>query len=110
MEANIILKRIDRLTPREAEVLGWVLEGYPNKRIALVMGITERTVKTHRGRVMEKMEATSIPHLVRMCIYTGLRWEALSKGDKGAIEGRLATSPIALSPHRQVAWGMGHGS
>jgi two-component system response regulator FixJ len=45
-----------------------VVEGEPNKAIAMSLGISERTVEVHRSRVMHKMEAESIPALVRMAL------------------------------------------
>ena len=54
------------LTPREQEVLSLVVSGLKNKEIADEMGASERTVKVHRARVMEKMRAESLPHLVRL--------------------------------------------
>jgi len=58
--------RYDKLTPREREVMEWVVTGLMNKEIAVRLGVTEITVKVHRGRVMEKMEADSLAELVRM--------------------------------------------
>jgi FixJ family two-component response regulator len=54
------------LTPREAEVMAWVVSGLLNKQIAGELGISEETVKVHRGHVMRKMEADSLADLVRM--------------------------------------------
>jgi len=54
------------LTPREREVFELVVDGLLNKVIADRLGISERTVKIHRGRVMEKMGADSVADLVRM--------------------------------------------
>ena len=58
--------RFDSLTPREKEVLTLVASGMLNKQIGAELGTSELTVKTHRGRVMEKMGADSLADLVRM--------------------------------------------
>jgi FixJ family two-component response regulator len=58
--------RYDSLTPREKEVMNLVSSGLLNKQIAGELGMSELTVKTHRGRVMEKMRADSVADLVRM--------------------------------------------
>jgi FixJ family two-component response regulator len=54
------------LTRRETEVMQGVVEGLLNKQIAFQLGTAEKTVKVHRARVMRKMRAHSLPHLVRM--------------------------------------------
>jgi FixJ family two-component response regulator len=54
------------LTPRERQVLSHLISGQLNKQIAFDLGIAESTVKIHRGRVLAKMEANSIPDLVRL--------------------------------------------
>jgi FixJ family two-component response regulator len=59
-------QRVATLTPREQEVLGLVTTGLLNKQIAYVLGTCEKTIKAHRARVMQKMQATSIAELVRM--------------------------------------------
>jgi FixJ family two-component response regulator len=58
--------RYDSLTPREKEVLALVASGLLNKQIGAELGTSELTVKTHRGRVMQKMGADSLADLVRM--------------------------------------------
>jgi FixJ family two-component response regulator len=58
---------IEHLTGREREVMAWVITGALNKQIAAELEITEATVKVHRGRVMEKMNAASLADLVRLC-------------------------------------------
>jgi FixJ family two-component response regulator len=59
-------RRFDSLTPRETEVLNLVVAGLLNKQIAYELGTSELTVKTHRAHVMEKTQADSLAHLVRM--------------------------------------------
>jgi FixJ family two-component response regulator len=65
-EVSEIRTRFDSLTPREKEVLDFVVAGLLNKQIAGEMGTSELTVKTHRAHVMEKTHADSLAHLVRM--------------------------------------------
>ena len=71
------------LTPREAEVCGLVACGLPNKRVAALIGTKEKTVKVHRGRVMQKLHMASFAELVRFvetlhreASYTTLRIDA----------------------------------
>src|SRR5262249_36381594 len=59
-------RRLSSLTPKESEVLMHVIAGRLNKQIAGDLGISERTVKVHRGRVMLKMGVRSVPDLVRI--------------------------------------------
>lgn len=65
-EVSEIRTRFDSLTPREKEVLDFVVAGLLNKQIAGEIGTSELTVKTHRAHVMEKTHADSLAHLVRM--------------------------------------------
>ena len=61
-----ITVRLSSLTPRELEVLRLMVEGKANKVIAIDLSISQRTVEIHRARVMEKLGANSLAHLVRM--------------------------------------------
>lgn len=70
-QMHAIRDRIDALTEREREVMGWVIAGALNKQIAGHLGIAEKTVKVHRGRMMEKMHVTSVAELVRLCETAG---------------------------------------
>jgi FixJ family two-component response regulator len=73
------LERLNTLTPREREVFAEVARGRLNKQIAYDLGISEVTVKLHRGNVMRKMHAASVGDLIRI-------WESLPAGvrDQGA--------------------------
>jgi FixJ family two-component response regulator len=59
-------KLYSTLSARECEVMSLVVTGLPNKQIAAKLGASETTAKIHRGRVMQKMQAKSLPDLVRM--------------------------------------------
>jgi len=63
-----LLERYRQLTPRELDVLRLIVRGQPNKAIGSTLGISLKTVETHRARVMEKMEAGSVSELVRMTL------------------------------------------
>ncbi|HTN94761.1 MAG TPA: response regulator [Gallionella sp.] len=74
-----IASRLASLSPREQEVLKHVLQGRLNKEIGYALGIAEKTVKVHRSRLMEKMEARSVAELVHMCDSAGIEFHR----DKG---------------------------
>jgi FixJ family two-component response regulator len=65
-EISILKQRFQSLTPREQEVLPWVVSGKLNKQIAAELGTSEATVKVHRSQLMRKMGAESLADLVRM--------------------------------------------
>jgi FixJ family two-component response regulator len=65
-------QRYGQLTPREREVLALVVSGLLNKQIGFELGTTESTIKVHRGRVMDKMDAVSLADLVRMADRLGI--------------------------------------
>jgi FixJ family two-component response regulator len=64
--------KLQALSPREHEVMCYVIGGAPNKQIALDLGISEKTVKVHRGQVMQKMSVGSVAELVRLCEAAGI--------------------------------------
>jgi two-component system response regulator FixJ len=66
-EKKLIQKKIDTLTPREFEIMTYVITGMLNKQIAAELNISEETIKIHRGRVMHKLEIVSVPELTRLC-------------------------------------------
>lgn len=61
-----VLQRYESLTPREKQVMQLVVDGAANKVIAIDLGLSERTVEIHRAKVMEKMDARSVAHLVKL--------------------------------------------
>jgi FixJ family two-component response regulator len=61
----VLRDRHESLTPREREIMALVVSGLLNKQIAFKLGISEITVKAHRGRVMRKMQVDSLADLVR---------------------------------------------
>ncbi|MGA2341550.1 MAG: response regulator transcription factor [Steroidobacteraceae bacterium] len=61
-----VLQRFESLTPREKQVMEFVVDGAANKVIAIDLGLSERTVEIHRAKVMEKMGARSVAHLVKL--------------------------------------------
>jgi RNA polymerase sigma factor (sigma-70 family) len=67
-----VRERLATLTPREFDVLKLVIAGMLNKQIASQLGTTEATIKVHRGRVMEKMGATSLAELVILAQRAGI--------------------------------------
>ncbi|MGB7616037.1 MAG: response regulator [Pseudolabrys sp.] len=72
-ELAFIHERVEKLTPREKEVLSHVVAGLLNKQIAARLGIVEKTVKLHRGRVMQKMGVRTVADLVRIAERVGIR-------------------------------------
>ena len=72
-ELDELRRRLASLTPREREVLEGVVAGQLNKQVAGSLGAALKTIKVHRGRMMEKMGAKSLAELVRMADRLGVR-------------------------------------
>ena len=68
----MLRNRVGSLTPREHEVLPLVVYGRLNKEIARELGTSEVTIKVHRASIMRKMQAASVPDLVRMAGELGI--------------------------------------
>ena len=66
-----VVRRLESLTPRERQVMGLVVDGLANKVIAIDLDLSERTVEIHRSKVMEKMGARSVAHLVKLQLSLG---------------------------------------
>jgi FixJ family two-component response regulator len=71
-ELRILQGRYALLTPREREVFPRVTKGLLNKQIAAELGTSEKTIKVHRGQVMQKMKAASLAHLIQMAEKLGV--------------------------------------
>jgi FixJ family two-component response regulator len=68
----VLHQKIVALTPREYEILTYVITGMLNKQIAYDLKISEKTVKVHRGRLMEKLQVNSVAELVRLADKAGI--------------------------------------
>jgi two-component system response regulator FixJ len=67
------ISRYETLTPREKEILAFIVEGISNKDLAEKLQISNRTIEVHRSRIMHKMKADSLPDLVRMAAICDIR-------------------------------------
>ncbi|MFM0008508.1 response regulator [Paraburkholderia dipogonis] len=81
-EFDSLRDRVERLTPREREVMALVVIGLLNKQVASELGTAEQTIKVHRRRVMAKMEVTSLAQLIRVADKVGLSGVAKSHADR----------------------------
>jgi FixJ family two-component response regulator len=72
LEQRAIAGRLSMLTPRERQVLELVTSGKPNKEIAIELGAAVKTVKVHRGRIMEKMQVRGATALVGLMVRSGI--------------------------------------
>lgn len=67
-DITVLRARLEQLSERERQVMALVVSGLPNKTIGYTLSISSRTVEVHRANVMSKMQARSLPELVRMAI------------------------------------------
>jgi FixJ family two-component response regulator len=81
-ELGAIDLRVERLTPREREVMMLVVTGLLNKQVAEELGTAVKTIKAHRARVMEKMEVTSLAQLVRLTDRAHLGGDASARASR----------------------------
>jgi RNA polymerase sigma factor (sigma-70 family) len=65
---DVVRQRLEKLTPREAEILKLVVEGLSSKEIATQLDVSFKTVEAHRAKIMKKMEANGVAQLVRMVV------------------------------------------
>jgi RNA polymerase sigma factor (sigma-70 family) len=86
-ELEVLKRDYESLTPRQRDVFALVVAGLLNKQVGAQLGISEKTVKVHRGRIMERMGAESLADLVRMATRLGIRPEV---ADYAGARGRRA--------------------
>jgi FixJ family two-component response regulator len=72
-EMQALQQRLALLTPREHEVLTFIISGRLNKLTAAALGTTEKTIKVHRARIMEKLQCASLAELVRLAEKAGIK-------------------------------------
>ena len=65
-----VAERLQSLTPREAEVMGYVVQGFSSREIAKELEVSFKTIEAHRAKIMKKMDAKSVPHLIHMNLLT----------------------------------------
>ncbi|MBV9111867.1 MAG: response regulator transcription factor [Hyphomicrobiales bacterium] len=95
---DTINTRFASLTSREGEVLRYVISGQLNKQIAAELGTAEKTVKVHRGRMMQKMGTRSVAELVRLCDRGGIAPAQSCLGnDANRASAALVSAPFAKS-------------
>jgi FixJ family two-component response regulator len=72
-EIQVLHQRLATLTPREYEVLTFIISGRLNKQAAAELGTAEKTIKVHRARIMEKLQCASLAELVRLAEKAGIK-------------------------------------
>jgi FixJ family two-component response regulator len=106
-ERRALGERYHDLSRREREVMALVVSGLLNKQVGGELGISERTVKAHRGQVMQKMKADSLAHLVKMAaklgVAAGRSDQMLTAGTEWGFLLSAAAVPAVVSTDRRVA-------
>jgi FixJ family two-component response regulator len=77
-ERKNIQQQFDLLSPREYEIMTFIISGMLNKQVAAALNITEKTVKVHRARVFAKVGVVSLAELVRLAEKVGIRPASVS--------------------------------
>jgi FixJ family two-component response regulator len=95
---SMICHRLEKLTPRERQVMSHVVRGRLNKQIAAELGTGEKTVKVHRARMMSKMVARSVAELVQLGARVGVEIEPALCAGADAISWTQPQCPIAKRP------------
>jgi DNA-binding CsgD family transcriptional regulator len=94
-ERHDILKRLSTLTRRERQVLDLVATGMLNKQIAAALGAAEKTIKVHRGRIMEKMQVRTAVALVGL----------LFRVERAHVPRDVQLNPISCTPQSHLEYG-----
>src|SRR5262249_13475997 len=97
-EVQVLRERHAALSSREQEVMGLVVHGLLNKQVGRELGITEITVKAHRGKVMRKMQARTFVDLIHMAVRLGIMPSA---GDR--IDHAAGACVVSLSAFLELA-------
>jgi DNA-binding CsgD family transcriptional regulator len=97
---NGMRARLAGLTPREHEVMRFVIGGMPNKHVAWELGISEFTVQIHRGHIMEKMGVASLADLVRVALRLGITPLGVSRAPRVASHSARRTPTLKYRPTR----------
>jgi two-component system CheB/CheR fusion protein len=99
-QREAVAGRLARLTPRERQIMELVLAGHPNKNIAADLGVSQRTVESHRAAIMKKCGTKSLPALVRLALGATANGERFTAGSSAQAGNENAASgaPGMASP------------
>jgi two-component system, LuxR family, response regulator FixJ len=94
-EVEDVLKRIETLSPRELQVMKLVAAGRLNKEVALSLGLSEKTIESHRGNLMRKMKIRTIVELVRQVVACE-KFGGLDLGNEHTVSNQEVSSSLSL--------------